>query len=153
MANNMAAARAAMAAKRAKAAQTEEVLDAPNVGEPIEIDGHNETWEAASKKSKIIKIDKLYPPKIRNMTHMNYAGKNMEDFFPDKTIKHADFTDADLSGADFTGFNLQGSIFKNTNISNTNFQNADLRWSIINGLIGKSSANFEGARLAEIQGG
>lgn len=137
-------------AKPQKSQDEIEVLDAPDVDEV-----GNPTLEEAKKRSKTVKVDKLYPPKIRNMTKMNYAGKVMEDFFPEKTVKHGDFTGADLSDADFTGFNLQGSIFKGTNLTGTIFRDADLRWASFTnctGLKGKGRADFTNANINETQG-
>lgn len=90
----------------------------------------------ASKLKKALEAAKTvikeaeYPPQLKDMRGMNYSGKDMASAFPNRILKHADFTDADLSGANLSGFNLQGAIFKNTNVTDTVFHNADLRWSI-----------------------
>lgn len=123
-----------------------EVLDAPDVDE-----GGSSLAEAL-KKSTVVKVDAYYPPKIRKIGGMDYSNKNMEDFFPDKILKHADFTDTDLSGADFTGFNLQGSIFRNTDFTGTIFRGADLSWSIFSNVNNAKSADWTGAILREVNG-
>ena len=112
----------------------------------------NPTLAKARVKSKTVKQDKLYPPKIRKFDGMNYSGKDMAEFHESKVLKHADFTNADLSGADFSGFNLQGSIFRNANLTNTDFTGADLRWSRFSNCEGINTADFTDADINEVEG-
>lgn len=112
----------------------------------------NPTLAKAKIKSKSVKQDILYPPKIRKFTNTKFMGMDMTELFPDKVIKHADFTDTDLTGADFSGFNLQGSIFRNTNLTDVDFTGADLRWSRFVNCEGQNTADFTDADINEVEG-
>lgn len=98
-------------------------------------------------------IDLEYPPKIRKFSGKhNFAGMDMSELFPEKVMKHADFTDANLEDTDFSGFNLQGSIFRRTNIKGANFYEADLRWTVFENCEGFNEADFTDCNHAEAQG-
>lgn len=120
--------------------------------DPRVLNAPNPTLAKAKLKSKTVKQDILYPPKMRVFPNVKFLGMEMTALFPDKVLKHADFTDADLTGADFDGFNLQGSVFKNCNLTDASFVGADLRWSRFVNCDGINTADFTDADINEVEG-